>query len=65
MGYHFTMEKRTVAILTTGFVLVGFLLFSAGILMGVHFGMVSTSVSVNTQETGKQSDGGYSAKPNG
>ena len=50
MGYHFTMEKKTVAIITTGFVLVGFLLFSAGILMGVHFGVVSATVTVNTPE---------------
>jgi cell division septation protein DedD len=50
MSYQFSLEKKTLAVVTTVFVMVGVLLFSAGLLMGVHFGLGSaTLVAANSQ----------------
>src|SRR5581483_2740311 len=56
MGYQFSMEKKTAIVVISGFALVGALLFSAGLLMGVHFGLVSALVSENAQPNQKPAE---------
>ena len=51
MGYQFSMERKSVAVVVTGFVLVGALLFSAGLLMGVHFGLGNATLIASTPST--------------